>query len=174
MAEFVVLVDASGKPTGLEEKMAAHEKGLLHAAFSVFVFNKKGELLLQQRASGKYHSGGLWTNTCCSHPRDKENVADAAHRRLREEMGFDCPLREEYAFTYEAKLDHGLTEHEFDHVFFGDYDGEIKPNPEEVGGYRWIGLGALEKEVAAHPEKFTAWFKVTLPEMLRHRKRAKH
>jgi len=173
MAEFVVLVDASGKPTGLEEKMAAHEKGLLHAAFSVFVFNKKGELLPQQRASGKYHSGGLWTNTCCSHPRKGEDAARGAHRRLREEMGFDCPLREVYSFTYKAKLDHGLTEHEFDHVFFGDYDGPVNPNLEEVDEYRWISLDALEKEVKAKPGEFTEWFKVTLPEMLRHRKSAK-
>ena len=174
MAEFVVLVDKSGAPIGLEEKMAAHEKGLLHLAFSIFVFNKNGELLLQRRAAKKYHSGGLWTNTCCSHPRKGEDVAQAAHRRLAEEMGFDCALREAYVFTYKAKLDHGLTEHEFDHVFFGNYDGSIKPNPKEVDGYRWISLGELEKEVAVQPQKFTAWFKVTLPEMLRRRKHAKH
>jgi len=121
--ELVVLVDENDNEIGVEEKINAHRKGLLHRAFSIFVFNSKNELLLQKRAADKYHSGGLWSNTCCSHPRPGENLKDAAHRRLQEEMGFDCSLREVFSFLYKKSFDNGLTEHELDHVFFGKFDG---------------------------------------------------
>ena len=125
MLEEVVLVNEKDEAIGTMEKMAAHEKALLHRAFSVFVFNKNGDLLMQQRAHSKYHSGGLWTNTCCSHPRPGEHVADAANRRLQEEMGFTTSLNKAFDFTYKAAFDNGLTEHEFDHVFIGIYEGPI-------------------------------------------------
>src|SRR5687768_14206462 len=134
----VILVNEQDEPVGTMEKLEAHQKGLLHRAFSVFVVNKNGEMLLQQRAQDKYHSGGLWTNTCCSHPLPGENVLDASHRRLMEEMGFDCPLREIFSFTYRAEFDNGLTEHEFDHVFFGEYDGEVIPDTAEVQATRYL------------------------------------
>jgi len=135
--EQVVLVNELDHEIGLMEKMEAHEKALLHRAFSVFVFNAKGELLLQQRAFEKYHSGGLWTNTCCSHPRPNETVLDAANRRLMEEMGFQTPLQKVFDFIYQAAFSNGLTEHEFDHVFIGHYEGEILPDPQEVHAYEY-------------------------------------
>jgi isopentenyl-diphosphate Delta-isomerase len=161
MAEMVILVDEKDNQLGLEEKMKAHEEARLHRAFSIFAFNGKGETLLQRRALSKYHSGGLWTNTCCSHPRQGESVLDAAHRRLREELGFDCEMEEIASFIYEAKLDHGLTEHELDHVVIGKYKGEkIALNPEEVDSVRWITIENLKKEMSANPELFTEWFKI--------------
>ncbi|MEK7619489.1 MAG: isopentenyl-diphosphate Delta-isomerase, partial [Patescibacteria group bacterium] len=129
MQENCILVDETDHEIGTEEKMATHERGLLHRAFSVFVFNASGELLLQQRAFEKYHSAGLWTNTCCSHPRPGEETLAAAYRRLQEEMGFDCPLNEMFTFRYLAPFPNGLTENEVDHVFFGMYDGPVNPNP---------------------------------------------
>jgi len=170
MAEQVVLVDDKDREVGLEEKMKAHEEAKLHRAFSIFVFNSKGQMLLQQRAKTKYHSGGLWTNACCSHPRQGEAVDAAAHRRLKEEMGFDCPLKEEFSFIYKVKLDHGLTEHEFDHILIGKYEEKIEPNPEEADGFKWIGVEELRKDVAANPEKYTTWFKIALNEVLARRK----
>src|SRR5271155_1530492 len=130
--EQEILVDHEDNEIGLEEKMKAHQNGgTLHRAFSIFIFNKKGQTMLQQRAGTKYHGGGLWSNTVCSHPRKGESAVDAAHRRLREEMGFDCDMHEVFAFEYEAKMDKGLTEHEYDHVVFGRYEREPDPNPEE-------------------------------------------
>jgi isopentenyl-diphosphate Delta-isomerase len=165
IAAAVVLVNENDEPVGTMEKLEAHQLGLLHRAFSVFVFNERGEMLLQQRAAGKYHSPGLWTNTCCSHPAPGERVEAAAHRRLVEEMGFDCPLQAAFNFTYRAEFDNGLIEHEFDHVFVGRWEGEITPNPEEVGSYRYITLTDIRKWIAERPHDFTPWFKIALPEV---------
>lgn len=170
----MILVNSSDHPVGSMEKMEAHEKGLLHRAFSVFVFNSNNELLLHQRAHHKYHSGGLWTNTCCSHPRVGESNSEAAHRRLQEEMGFDCPLTYAFNFTYHAKLDKNLIEHELDHVFIGRYNGAVAPNPEEVADYRYVSLDALKSEIAEHPQRFTAWFKIAINEVLEHFERLNH
>ena len=148
------------------EKMEAHEKALLHRAFSVFVFNQKGELLLQQRALDKYHSGGLWTNTCCSHPRPNELVADAASRRLQEEMGFNTPLEKVFDFIYQASFDNGLTEHEFDHVFVGYYDGDIRVNPDEVNDYTFRSMESIQESLLKHDGLFTAWFEIIFPRVM--------
>lgn len=159
--QLVILVDANDHQTGVAEKMDAHRKGLLHRAFSVFIRNSQGQILLQQRAFSKYHSGGLWTNACCSHPRPGENLIDAAHRRIQEEMGFDCDLKHVYNFTYRVKLDNELTEHELDHVLVGVYDGPVKPSPEEVYDYRYVDIDVLESELSKNPESFTSWFRIT-------------
>ncbi len=166
MAEMLILVDENDRQIGTEEKIKAHEEGKLHRAFSIFIFNSKGEMLLQKRAKTKYHSGGLWTNTCCSHPRDGERIEEAVHRRLKEEMGFDCELEEKFHFIYKVKLDHGLTEHEFDHVFVGKYDGEVKPNPEEADDFKWINMETLKKDLEEHPENYTEWFKIAIQKFL--------
>lgn len=158
----VVLVDESDTPQGTMEKLEAHQKGALHRAFSVLTFNSKREVLLQRRAMGKYHSGGLWTNTCCSHPQPKEKVMEAAHKRLQEEMGFNCPLIPAFQFIYRAELDRGLIENEYDHVFFGIYSGKPKPNPSEVMDFRYVSVSDLKKEIQETPEQFTAWFKIIL------------
>ncbi|MBA3900426.1 MAG: isopentenyl-diphosphate Delta-isomerase [Bacteroidetes bacterium] len=160
MAEKVILVDEKDNMIGEMEKMEAHEKGLLHRAFSIFVFNEQDEMLIQQRAIKKYHSGGLWTNTCCSHPRKGESDEAAAHRRLMEEMGFDCPLIEAFSFTYQAEFGNGLTEHEFDHVFIGYYNEAPAINKDEVEDYQWLSLAETEKQIEEMPEKFTEWFKL--------------
>ena len=159
----VVLVDEQDREVGVMEKMEAHQKGLLHRAFSVFIYNSKGEMLLQQRALDKYHSGGLWTNACCSHPRPGESVIDAGHRRLMEEMGFSVRLTKVFDFVYRAPMDHGLEEHEFDHVLVGIYDGKVFPDPAEVGGYCFLPLEEIAASVAAHPGRYTEWFKLALP-----------
>ncbi len=169
--EYVILVDEQDNELGTMEKMEAHEKGLLHRAFSVFTFNSKGELMLQRRALHKYHSGGLWTNTCCSHPRKGEATIDAAHRRLMEEMGFDCELKEVFDFIYKRKLDKGLTEHELDHVFIGTFDGEPQINPDEVHEFKHIGLDDLIEDVEKNPDIYTEWFKICLKETLKHREK---
>ncbi len=166
--EQVILVNENDEEIGLMEKMEAHEKGLLHRAFSVFVINSKNELLLQQRAFEKYHSGGLWTNTCCSHPRKNERNIDAAHRRLVEEMGFDCSLEKLTDFIYKAELDSGLTEHEFDHVFVGNWEGKPNINPKEVASYKWMNIDTLEKDIEAFPELYTEWFKIIYQKFLNH------
>ncbi|MBV9989100.1 MAG: isopentenyl-diphosphate Delta-isomerase [Chitinophagaceae bacterium] len=164
--EQVILVDEQDKVTGAMEKMEAHEKAALHRAFSVFIFNKRGELLMQQRAPGKYHSGGLWTNSCCSHPRPDEDTLEAASRRLKEEMGFETHLTKAFDFIYRAEFDNGLTEHEFDHVFTGLYDGPVKPDPKEVCGYNWVSLGEIAADLEAHPASYTAWFHIAFPELM--------
>lgn len=158
----VVLVDEHDRMIGSEEKLRAHELGRLHRAFSIFVFNKEGALLLQRRAASKYHSGGLWTNTCCSHPRLDEPTEAAAHRRLREEMGFGCPLEKAFTFVYRADVGGGLVEHEFLHVYLGEYDGDPNLNPEEADAFKWISLDELFDDVRKHPEKYTAWFRIIL------------
>ena len=168
MKEEVILVNERDEPQGLMEKMEAHEKGLLHRAFSVFVFNDKNQLLLQQRALSKYHSGGFWTNTCCSHPRSQETVLEAAHRRLQEEMGFDCDLKKLTDFVYRAELDKGLIEHEFDHVFVGTWDGTPVLNTEEAASYAWMDVEDLEADIASRPELYTAWFKIIYQQFLNH------
>lgn len=160
MEEFVVLVDQDDQKLGLMEKQQAHVAGLLHRAFSVFVFNSKGELMIQQRAASKYHSPTLWTNTCCSHPRDNETYEQAAHRRLEEEMGFDCELEYKFNFIYKAHLENDLIEHELDHVFIGTFDDEPKLNPDEVMAYRWVELDDLKKYMEKNPQNYTAWFKI--------------
>ncbi len=160
MAEEVILVDAHDQEQGLMEKMEAHRQGLLHRAFSVFILNEKGELMVQQRAESKYHSGTLWTNTCCSHPRKGETAEEAAHRRLQEEMGFDCPIKKVLEFTYRAELDKGMIEHEYDHLFIGEYNGEPQLNPEEVMDWKWMRIDALSVDISDHPERYTAWFKI--------------
>lgn len=163
MKEKVILVDKDDKELGTLEKMAAHRNGgTKHRAFSVLVFNNKNELMLQQRAFSKYHCGGLWTNTCCSHPRPNETTEAAAHRRLMEEMGFDCELKEVFSFNYEAKVNNELTENEYDHVFLGKFNEEPKINKDEAESWKWISITDLETEVRQNPEKFTVWFKVIL------------
>lgn len=166
--EKVVLVSPEDKPLGLMEKQQAHVAGLLHRAFSVFVFNDKNELLIQQRAWGKYHSPGLWTNTCCSHPREGETYQQAAHRRLQEEMGFDCEMEFLFDFIYKADVGDGLTEHELDHVFKGSYNGEPQINPEEVAHYQWVDFEELKQDVAENPNKYTTWFRIIFDEYIQH------
>lgn len=164
MKEQVILVDQQDNPIGLMEKIEAHEKALLHRAFSVFVFNDKNELMLQQRAAEKYHSPLLWTNTCCSHQRDGESNIEAGKRRLQEEMGFLCELKEVFSFIYKAPFDNGLTEHEYDHVMIGRFNDEPIVNPEEVASYKWMPLIEVKKDIENHPERYTAWFKIIFKE----------
>ena len=168
MIEQVILVDEQDKPIGLMEKQAAHIGPHLHRAFSVFVFNSKGELLLQQRALTKYHSPGLWTNTCCSHPRDGETVLEAASRRLMEEMGLQCALHEVYTFIYKAPVGKGLTEHEFDHVLIGQSDEVPSINTDEVASWKYTRLDELKKDIERYPDLYTEWFKITFEEMCQH------
>lgn len=164
MEEQVILVDENDNKIGLMPKMEAHEKALLHRAFSVFVLNDKGEMMLQQRALSKYHSPGLWTNTCCSHQRDGEHNIAAGKRRLMEEMGFVTELEELFSFTYKAAFDNGLTEHEYDHVMQGYYQGEPKINPQEVASWKWMKPEAVKEDMESHPENYTAWFKIIFNE----------
>ncbi len=163
--EQVILVDEQDNPIGLMEKMEAHEKALLHRAFSVFIFNHQGELLLQQRALTKYHSAGLWTNTCCSHPRHNETTEAAANRRLFEEMGFVTSTEKIFDFIYTANFDNGLTEHEFDHVFIGFYEGAIHPNPDEVHSFKYSSLEDIDDQMINSPELYTEWFKIAYPKV---------
>jgi len=158
--EQVILVDEQDNELGLMPKMEAHEKGVLHRAFSVFVLNSRNELMLQQRAGKKYHSPLLWTNTCCSHQRAGETNIQAGQRRLQEEMGFQTELRDVFSFIYKAPFDNGLTEHEFDHVLLGQFDGEPEINPEEVESWKWAGLEEIRKDMQSQPAQYTAWFKI--------------
>ncbi|WP_196888913.1 isopentenyl-diphosphate Delta-isomerase [Aureivirga sp. CE67] len=158
--EYVILVNENDEQVGLMEKIEAHEKALLHRAFSVFVFNDQGELMLQQRAASKYHSPLLWTNTCCSHQRDGESNLEAGKRRLQEEMGFVTDLKEVCSFVYKAPFANGLTEHEFDHVMVGNYNDEPNVNPEEVEAFKWMPLEDVKKDIEEKPEIYTEWFKI--------------
>ncbi|MCX6180633.1 MAG: isopentenyl-diphosphate Delta-isomerase [Bacteroidetes bacterium] len=158
--DHVVLVDENDRFLGTMEKLEAHEKGLLHRAFSIFVFNDKNELLLQKRALSKYHSGGLWTNTCCSHQRFSESTLKAAHRRLKEEMGFDCYLEKSFSFVYQTEFNNGLKENEFDHVLIGYFDGEIAMNSNEVCEYKYLSLCEIQKDLEENPQLYTFWFKI--------------
>jgi isopentenyl-diphosphate Delta-isomerase len=160
--ENVVLVDEHDSEVGIEEKLQAHLSGKLHRAISVFLFNAKKELLIQQRSYSKYHSGGLWSNSCCSHPRPGETPLEASKRRLWEEMGIRCELEKRFDFVYKVSLDNQITEHEFDHVFIGRFDGEVNPDPKEVCDWKWIALSKLEKEISLFPERYTFWFKLVL------------
>jgi isopentenyl-diphosphate Delta-isomerase len=162
MNEKVILVDENDAEIGTEEKLKVHQDGKLHRAFSIFVFNSKGELLLQKRAGSKYHSGGLWSNTCCGHPRPGEGVKEAAHRRLREEMGFDCLLKPVFSFCYNASLDKGLTENEYDHVFSGVCRESPRPDSKEVADWKWAGLKEIKKDILKNPNLYTYWFKVSI------------
>ena len=165
MEQEVILVDKKDRQTGTMGKMEAHRTGMLHRAFSIFIFDEEGKMLLQQRALSKYHSGGLWTNACCSHPSPGEATQDAALRRLKEEMGFETDLSPMFHFTYEAKFDNGLIEHEFDHVLFGKYNGKIIPNNEEVMNYKYKSVDEIRQELVEHPEKYTAWFLIAFPRL---------
>lgn len=162
----IILVNENDEPIGASEKLEAHQLGKLHRAFSIFIFNSKGELLLQKRASSKYHSGGLWSNTCCSHPRVNEDTLSAAHRRLQEEMGLDCDLKEVHKFVYKIKFDNGLTEYEYDHVLIGESDEAPKLNLEEVEDWKWVKLSQLCEDVKNNPENFTSWLKICLNDVL--------
>ena len=158
--EKVILVDKNDNQVGLMPKLEAHEKGVLHRAFSIFIFNSKYELLLQKRASSKYHSGGLWTNTCCSHPREGEDTLDAANRRLDEEMGIKVSLRKVYDFIYKAELDNQLTEHEFDHVFYGVCDNDPILNKDEAEDFKWVDMETLNNDIIKNEDDYTVWFKI--------------
>ena len=158
--EKVILVDKNDNQIGFMPKLEAHQKGVLHRAFSIFIFNNKYELLLQKRASSKYHSGGLWTNTCCSHPREDEDILDAANRRLIEEMGIETILRKVYEFTYKAELDNDLTEHEFDHVFYGVYNEDPEINSDEADDFKWIDMDSLYEDIKKNGDIYTVWFKI--------------
>ena len=162
----MILVDTNDNPIGVMSKMETHQKGLLHRAFSIFVFNKKGELLLQQRAEVKYHSPLLWTNTCCSHPRIGEKTIEAAHRRLVEEMGFDCSLAEKFSFIYKSKLENNLWEHEYDHVFVGNYNKTPEVNPDEVNDYKWVDMNFLKSDIIQNKQNYTIWFRIIFEKYL--------
>ncbi len=161
----VILVDKNDKVIGVEEKIKAHEERKLHRCFSILIFNSKGDLLIQKRVKSKYHSGGLWSNTCCSHPLTK-NIEKEASRRLKEEMGFSCKVKEIFSFIYNLKVGK-LYEHEFNHVLAGRFNGNPKVNPEEVEDWRWVGPKELKNDIRKNPEKYTSWFKIILPELLK-------
>ncbi|MDA7693618.1 isopentenyl-diphosphate Delta-isomerase [Flavobacteriaceae bacterium] len=166
--EKVVLVDTEDNPIGTMPKMEAHEKAVLHRAFSVFILNEKGELMLQQRALHKYHSPGLWTNTCCSHQREGEGNIEAGKRRLKEEMGFSTSLEALFSFIYKAPFDNGLTEHELDHVLLGYYKEPPMINLKEVAAWKWMNLDAVAKALEENPEEFTVWFKIIFDRFYTH------
>ena len=166
MKNEIILVDEKDNHTGTGEKMTVHKEGKLHRAFSVFIFNSKNKLMLQQRAKSKYHSPGLWTNTCCSHPRPGEKTLDAAKRRLKEEMGFKCDLKEAFSFIYKAKFDNGLSEHEYDHVFIGKFDGNPKLDKNEAEDWKWISLLELKNDMKKNPDNYTYWLKVSIDKLV--------
>ncbi|MBC7931800.1 MAG: isopentenyl-diphosphate Delta-isomerase [Rubrivivax sp.] len=161
-SEQVILVDEQDRELGASEKLRAHAEGVLHRAFSVFVFDRAGRLLLQRRASAKYHSGGLWSNTCCGHPRPGEETAAAAHRRLREEMNFDCELRAAFGFVYRAELDNDLVEHEYDHVFVGEFEGSPAPDPSEVEEWKWVSMDDLRRGLRDEPSQYSYWLRTVV------------
>jgi len=173
MQKDIIIVDKNDRPVGESSKEEAHKKGLLHRCFSIFILNDNNELLLQKRALTKYHSPGLWTNACCSHPKPGEKTADAAHRRLQEEMGFDCDIKEIFSFVYRAEFENNLIENEFDHVFFGHYDGKINPDIAEVDDYKWIDLKTLKKDIQNNPNLYTAWLKICFDKFLKYTKNKK-
>ncbi len=163
MEHGIILVNENDEEIGIAEKMDAHRKALLHRAFSIFIFNSKNEMLLQQRAISKYHSGGLWTNACCSHPKPGEENKAGAARRLFEEMGFTAELTKIFHFTYKHEFENGLTEFEFDHVFAGFYDGQVYPNEYEASDYCFMNMDGIEVSLLSHPKKFSAWFHIAFP-----------
>ena len=165
--ESVILVNEHDEEVGTMEKLRAHKEGKLHRAFSVLIFNSKGELLLQKRAASKYHSGGLWSNTCCSHPQPGETILEAANRKLLQEMGIEADLTSAHKFIYKAKLDNQLTEYECDHVIVGYFDGEPILNRHEAEDYKFLPVSAIQQDALANPDQYTCWFKLILnqPEM---------
>jgi len=166
--DYLILVNEDDKPWGKLEKLLVHQLGLLHRAFSVFIFNSNGELLLQQRADDKYHSGGLWTNTCCSHPRFGEELNEAVERRLMEEMGIKCETNFQFSFIYKAEFENGLKEYEYDHIFFGISDGVPVPNKSEVKNWKYVDLNLLAKDLIINPDEYTAWLKICFDKILFH------
>ena len=166
--EMVILVDENDQQVGLMPKMEAHEKALLHRAFSAFVFNDKKELMLQRRALDKYHSPGLWTNTCCSHQREGETNIEAGKRRLQEEMGFSVPLEDSISFIYKAPFDNGLTEHEFDHILLGEFNDTPVLNPDEVSEWKWMTLPKVKQDMQDNPQLYTEWFKIIFDKFYNH------
>lgn len=166
--EKVILVNEKDEQIGLMEKIEAHRKALLHRAFSVFVFNDRNELMIQQRALTKYHSPGLWTNTCCSHQREGETNIAAGKRRLEEELGFTTDLKDTISFIYKAPFDNGLTEHEFDHILVGNFEGEPNLNPEEVAAWKWVALDDLQMDMKKNPHIYTEWFKIIFDKYYSH------
>lgn len=161
-AEELILVDAEDREIGVKEKLQAHLEGTLHRAFSIFIFDSQKRLLLQKRARTKYHSGGLWSNTACGHPRPGESTIGSAHRRLNEEMGFDCELRRAFGFLYRTELENRLVEHEYDHVFVGRFDGAPRPALAEVEAWRWIGIAKLRRELKEKPREYSYWLSEAL------------
>jgi isopentenyl-diphosphate delta-isomerase len=161
----VILVDEKDNPIGVAEKMEAHRKGLLHRAFSIFIFNRNGQMLLQQRALNKYHSAGLWTNACCSHPVPDEPIEETIQRRLKEEMGFETPVEKVFDFNYFVEFGNGIIENEFDHVFVGEYNDTIQSNAEEVMNWGFVSMDKLAMNLRTEPGRFTEWFKLALPKM---------
>lgn len=161
----VILVNEQDEAVGVMDKMEVHKKGLLHRAFSVFIFDSKGKMLLQQRSAEKYHGALLWTNACCSHPYPGEDVSDAAVRRLQEELGFVTQLQKIFCFTYHAEVENGLIEHEYDYVFTGEYEHVISPNPHEVANYTFESVEKIKEDIISHPQKFTSWFKIAFPKI---------
>lgn len=166
--DYLILVNEEDKPWGKLEKSLVHQLGLLHRAFSIFIFNNNGELLLQQRADDKYHSGGLWTNSCCSHPRYDEYILHAIDRRLEEEMGLQCKTEFKFNFIYKTEFENGLIEHEFDHVYFGVTDALPQPNSSEVKSWKYIDLHELENDINNFPEKYTVWLQLCFKNILIH------
>jgi isopentenyl-diphosphate delta-isomerase len=164
MNDDLILVDDDDNIVGYADKLRVHQEGLLHRAFSLFIMNKNNELMLQKRASNKYHSAGLWAYTCCSHPFKGEVQKQAIHNRIMFVMGFDCMLSELFRFTYYAELDHGMIEYELDRVYYGNYEGKPTPNPEEVSDWRWMNIEALKKDLEDHPDQYVYWLKEAFDE----------
>lgn len=162
MPEDIILVDENDNQIGVGEKLTVHQQGILHRAFSVLIFDQNNRLLLQKRAATKYHSPNLWSNACCSHPRPGEKTLNAAHRRLKEEFGFDCELKEAGQLTYRAQLGNDLIEHEYLHIFRGAWSGEPKPNANEIGEYKWVAYDQLLDDIQHHPENYTEWFRLII------------
>lgn len=166
MKEEIILVDESDREVGSTGKLEAHQQGLLHRAFSIFVFNSDGKMLLQKRSRTKYHSDGLWSNTCCSHPRPGHAIESEAQRKLLQEMGFVCPLERAFHFTYRVVFNYNLIEHEVDHVFIGRYDGDPVPNPEEADDWKWMDVEDLKDQLQQHPEQYSYWLKICIEQVL--------
>ena len=160
MTNKIILVNKQDQEIGAEYKLEIHKQGKLHRAFSIFIFNSHGDLLLQKRALNKYHSGGLWSNSCCSHPEQNEEIYFSAHKRLKEEMGFDCELSELFSFIYKSKVGINLIENEFDHVFVGKFDGKLKINKKEVADTKWVNYDFLKKDIRDNPQNYAYWFKL--------------
>jgi isopentenyl-diphosphate delta-isomerase len=168
--EEIILVDEDDNPIGFETKLKAHEDGgKLHRAFSVFIFDGTGRMLLQRRAKTKYHFGGLWSNACCSHPKREEELQDAARARLLQEFGFRTELEEVFSFTYRASdVESGLTEYEYDHVFYGEFNGKPRPNPDEIEDWKWVDLSKLMADIESNPDHYTPWFKTAIHRVIEH------